>query len=158
MKLTQKQEGFVLSILEGKSQIDAYKSNYNCKNMKDETIYVKASNMIRKDNIRIRLEMLRSEKAKESKWTLDKLINEFVSVKEKCMQEVEVEVYDRASQEMVGTGEYVFKENGVIKALENIGRLLGYYTEKVEHSGETITKINFVSARSKGDGKGSSGK
>lgn len=132
MKLTQKQEGFVLSILEGNSQIDAYKANYNCENMKDETIYSRASRLMKEYKISARIETLRDEKVKESKWTLDKLIQEFVAVKEKCMQEEEVKVYDKALQEYVGTGEYVFKESGVLRALENIGKLLGHYTEKVE--------------------------
>lgn len=136
MKLTQKQEGFVLSILEGKSQIDAYKANYNCENMKDDTIYVKASLLMKNDKIRVRVDTLRNEKAKESKWTLDKLINEFVAVKEKCMQEVEVKIYNKETQQMEGTGEYVFKENGVIKSLENIGKLLGHYEEKIKHTGD----------------------
>jgi phage terminase small subunit len=132
MKLTQKQEGFVLSILEGKSQIDAYKANYNCENMKDETIYSRASRLMKEYKISARLDTLRNEKATESKWTLDKLIDEFVAVKEKCMQEEPVMKFDKQLGEYVETGEYVFKESGVIKALENIGKLLGHYTDKVE--------------------------
>ena len=145
MKLTQKQEGFVLSILEGKSQIDAYKANYSCENMKDETIYVKACNLMKKDNVRIRLATLRNEKAKESKWTLEKLIDEFVSVKEKCMQETPVMRYDKEQGTYVETGEYVFKESGVIKALENIGKLLGHYTEKMESNNTHEIKVHLES-------------
>ena len=134
MKLTAKQEGFVLSILEGKSQIDAYKDNYSYKNMNDNTIYVNACRMMKDTKISLRLKELRQQKANESKWTLEKLINEFVAVKEKCMQEVEV--LDRQGNP---TGEYVFKEHGVIKSLENIGKLLGHYEEKIRHSGEVKT-------------------
>ena len=56
------------------------------------------------------------------------------------MQEVEVEIYDKELCEMVGTGEYVFKENGVIKSLENIGKLCGHYIDQVKLSGEVKTK------------------
>lgn len=139
MKLTQKQEGFVLSILEGKSQIDAYKANYSCENMSDNAIYVNASRMMKEPKISLRLNELRSEQAKASKWTLEKLIDEFVAVKEKCMQEEPVMKFDKALGEYVETGEYVFKENGVIRALENIGKLLGHYEEKIKHSGEVKT-------------------
>lgn len=152
MKLTQKQEGFVLSILEGKSQIDAYKANYSYENMSDNAIYVEASKKMSLPNISLRLQQLRAEKAKESKWTLDKLIDEFVAVKEKCMQEVEVEIYNKETQQMEGTGEYVFKENGVIKSLENIGKLLGHYEEKIKHSGERELNINFNIPRPKREG------
>ena len=139
MKLTAKQEGFVLSILEGKSQADAYRANYNCENMQNDTIYVKANELMNNDKIKVRLEKLRNEQAKASKWTLEKLIDEFVAVKEKCMQEEPVMKYDKGLGEWVETGEYVFKEHGVIKALENIGKLLGHYEEKIKHSGEVKT-------------------
>jgi len=139
MKLTAKQEGFVLSILEGKSQVDAYKANYDCSKMKDDAIYVNASKLTKNAKVALRLEGLRNEQAKESKWTLEKLIDEFVAVKEKCMQEEPVTKYDKELGEWIETGEYVFKEHGVIKALENIGKLLGHYEEKIKHSGEVKT-------------------
>jgi len=139
MKLTAKQEGFVLSILEGKSQIDAYKANYKCDTMSDDALYVRASEVMKNSKVSVRLEELRNEKAKESKWTLEKLIDEFVAVKEKCMQEEPVTKYDKELGEWIETGEYVFKEHGVIKALENIGKLLGHYEEKIKHSGEVKT-------------------
>jgi len=129
--LTAKQEGFVLSILEGKTQIDAYKANYNCENMSDDVIYVRASEVMKNSKVAVRLAELRQQRANISGWTLEKLIEEFASVKEKCMQEVEVLVKFGNP-----TGEYVFKEHGVIKALENIGKLLGHYEEKIKHSGE----------------------
>lgn len=129
----------MLSILEGKSQIDAYKANYSYQNMSDNAIYVEASKKMSLPNISLRLQQLRDEKAKSSKWTLEKLIDEFVAVKEKCMQEEPVMKFDKELGEYVETGEYVFKENGVIKALENIGKLLGHYEEKIKHSGEVKT-------------------
>ena len=132
--LTAKQEGFVLSILEGMTQIDAYKKNYNCENMSDNAISREACLLLNEKlnpKITQRLAELRQQQAIESKWTLGKLIEEFASVKEKCMQEVEV--LDKLGNR---TGEYVFKEHGVIKALENIGKLLGHYEEKIKHSGE----------------------
>lgn len=137
--LTAKQEGFVLSILEGKSQIDAYKDNYSTKNMNDNTIYVNACRMMKATKISLRLKELRQQKANESKWTLEKLIDEFVAVKEKCMQEEPVMKYNKELGEWIETGEYVFKEHGVIKSLENIGKLLGHYEEKIKHSGEVKT-------------------
>ena len=36
--LTAKQEKFVQELIKGKSQREAYKEAFNCKNMKDETI------------------------------------------------------------------------------------------------------------------------
>ena len=44
--LTNKQEGFVQSLLKGKTQRQAYKDNYNAKNMADVTIDVKACELL----------------------------------------------------------------------------------------------------------------
>ena len=44
--LTNKQEGFVQSLLKGKTQRQAYKDNYNAKNMADTTIDEEACKML----------------------------------------------------------------------------------------------------------------
>lgn len=59
--LTEKQEKFVIELLKGKSQREAYKASYNAANMKDKTIDDKASLLWRKDEIKKRYEELRSE-------------------------------------------------------------------------------------------------
>ena len=59
--LTEKQEKFVIELLKGKSQREAYKASYNAANMKDKTIDDKASLLWRKDEIKKRYEELRNE-------------------------------------------------------------------------------------------------
>jgi hypothetical protein len=119
MKLTAKQEGFVLSILEGKSQIDAYKANYNCEKMSDKAIYVNASKLTKQTNIALRLEELRNQQASASKWTLERLIDEFATNHEMARGAKDV----RASND----------------SMKEIGKLLGHYEEKIKHSGEVNT-------------------
>ncbi len=131
MKLTVKEEKFVQGLFKGLSQRKAYKEAFDAKNMKDKTIDNKACDLNKKEEIRVRLTELQNEVAAENKWTREKLVEEFAAVKEKCMQEVEV--LDKFGNP---TGEYVFKEAGVINALKEIGKLSGHYVEKVEHSGE----------------------
>lgn len=146
MSLTVKEETFVQGLFKGLSQRQAYKSAYKCKNWKDTTIDNKACLLAKKNEIMKRLHELQQKQAEKSSWTVERLISEFDKVRSKCMQEEEVMIYDKCSKGYVGTGEYVFKEHGAIKAMENIGKLLGYYKEKIEHSGEikmptiTITK------------------
>ena len=151
MGLSRQQEGFIQSLLEGKKQVDAYRDNYSCKNMSNKSIYEEASKLRKNPNVSPRYEKLKEELdkelLKETMWSKERLIKEFEEVKKKCMQEVEVEIYDKESCEMVGTGKYVFKENGVIKSLENIGKLCGHYVEQVNHSGEVATTINIVPAK-----------
>ena len=65
-KLTNKQEKFVLGIIGGKSQRDAYKAAYNADNMKDSVVDVKASQLLRRDKIRVRYETLRGKVVDEA--------------------------------------------------------------------------------------------
>jgi len=59
--LTEKQEKFVLELLKGKTQREAYKAAYDAKNMKDSTIDSKSSLLFKQDKIRARYEELRQE-------------------------------------------------------------------------------------------------
>ena len=59
--LTAKEEKFSVDVFSGMTLTDAYKDAYNAENMKDETIYVKASELMKKDKIRVRLQELRDQ-------------------------------------------------------------------------------------------------
>lgn len=50
----------------------------------------------------------------------------FTDVYEKCMQAKPVMAFDRATGELVETGEYVFDSRGAVKSLEGLVKLLGY--------------------------------
>ena len=63
--LTEKQEKFVVELLKGKTQREAYKAAYDAKNMKESTIDSKSSLLFKQDKIRARYEELRSEMMKE---------------------------------------------------------------------------------------------
>lgn len=51
MRLTSKQEKFVIALVEGKSQRNAYKVAYSAENMKNKTIDKRASELFNKSNI-----------------------------------------------------------------------------------------------------------
>lgn len=59
--LTAKEEKFSVNVFSGMTLTDAYKDAYDAENMKDETIYVKASELMKKDKIRVRVQQLRDE-------------------------------------------------------------------------------------------------
>jgi len=134
MGLTVKQERYVQGLFSGKSQRQAYKEAFETSKMKDKTVDDKASLLYRKEEIRKRLQELQQEETNKSKWTRERLIAEFEEVKERCM--TAIPVLDREGNE---TGEYKFEHTGATKSLENIGKLLGMYTEKIE---STNTNIN----------------
>jgi len=88
-KLTTKQELFVQGLISGLSQREAYKRAYDCENMKDTTIDVKASQMFAQDKIRIRHNELLDEHKKRALWTRERSINELIWLQEQSKQDIE---------------------------------------------------------------------
>lgn len=58
--LIHKKEEFCQNIMDGMNQADAYRNSYDTENMSDSTIYKKASELMRKPDIRARLAELRA--------------------------------------------------------------------------------------------------
>jgi phage terminase small subunit len=129
-KLTPKQELFVQGLFKGLSQRKAYKEAYNIENMTDTSIDVKSCELAKNGKIMLRLKELQQETTNNNKWTIEKLIEEFQDLKEICKAE-----------KPLNSGEYKFEGQTVVKSLENIGKLLGYYTEKHKITGNMGVKI-----------------
>ncbi len=136
MALTPKQEKFVQGLFAGLSQRKAYKEAFNAENMSDNLIDKEACILAKNSKVSVRLKELQDARAKENGWTIDKLINEFEEIKDMC--KTAKPVYDYNGEP---TGEYRFDSNGAVKSLENIGKLLGFYTEQIKHSGNIGVKI-----------------
>lgn len=93
-------------------------------------------------DIRARIDELMKTRADrlqlDAYWVLKRLME----VSDRCMQAEPVMEFDHALGEMVETGEYKFDSNGANRATELIGRHLGMFANKVEHSGEIKTNHN----------------
>ena len=63
-KLTPKQDNFVMGLLKGMSQRQAYKMAYEADNMKNETIDKRASELFKRENIQLVYSQLIREKQK----------------------------------------------------------------------------------------------
>ena len=87
--LTTKEEIFVQCLVEKKSQREAYKFAYNCENMKDESIDVKASNLFKKDKIRLRYEELINELKQQMFYTVEKANDDLNWIKLKAKEDIE---------------------------------------------------------------------
>lgn len=74
--LTPKQEKFAQCVASGMTQADAYREAFGQSNMSDKTLIVKASQLMAKDNIGIRVQELQNESAKVIPITVQDLINE----------------------------------------------------------------------------------
>lgn len=92
MKLTPKQEKFVLGLIEGKSQRKAYiDAGYSTKNKTDNYIDKEASNLYKNRKINVRYEELLNEVAEQSKWTRQKAFEEYEWLKNIAKSEMEME-------------------------------------------------------------------
>ena len=64
--LTPKQTKFIDTYIETGNASEAYRQAYSCQNMKDSTINVKASEMLKNGKIRVRIEELQRDLKKSS--------------------------------------------------------------------------------------------
>ena len=140
-KLTVKQEKFAQCLFSGMSQREAYKATYDAKNMKDNVIDIAASKLFKNPKVTIRLEQLTDELKERNMVTVEWVLNKLKSVCERCMQEEAVMTKD--GDEYVESGVYKFEHSGANKSLELLGKHLGMFTDKIEHSGE-IKMPNIV--------------
>lgn len=92
MKLTPKQEKFVLGLVEGKSQRKAYiDAGYSTQNKSDNYIDTRAYELSKNGAITDRLEELLAEIAEESKWTRIKAFEEYEWLKNVAKSEMEAD-------------------------------------------------------------------
>lgn len=150
-KLTQKQENFCLKYIECGDASEAYRNAYNAKNMKPETINKRASELYLRGEIKGRIEELRSKIEKDSLWTVDKLIKAHTRIYEMGVGDVASShiVTEGAGDGISNTREVDMKDTnlaGAKASLVEIGKLLGYYTEKLKVEGELSLK-DFIKTR-----------
>lgn len=80
--LTPKQEKFCQKYIETGNASEAYRQSYDCENMADETINVKASELLNNGKITVRLDELRNKHAKRHAITVDTLLAELEEVRQ----------------------------------------------------------------------------
>jgi phage terminase small subunit len=79
-ELTAKQNKFKDSIIKGMNQTDAYRSAYNCENMKSETIINKAYILANRGDIRAIIEQGRKELENAEIWTRKQALEELSNI------------------------------------------------------------------------------
>lgn len=80
-ELTDKQMNFVLGILAGKTASDAYREAYDCKNMSNQCIWVKASELRSHDKVTVWLEASKALSLVDVKCTRDAHLRELERIK-----------------------------------------------------------------------------
>jgi len=156
-KLNKQEEEFAKNLFLGDSQIDSYRKAFKqSKNWKDNTVYVKASVLAKKDKVKVRIEELRgkmSHKVEESSLkSAAEVLNDISEVIEKCMQRQPVMIgkgkdrkqlkefveFKDGSEEELGV--WKFDSSGALKGLELYGKHLKLFTDKVETVNHNINE------------------
>lgn len=81
-KLTAKQDAFARDVFEGINATDAYRNNYNTKNMSDNTIWKEASKLLHDPKVAPRIAELQAEAAKASQVTVESITKELEEARE----------------------------------------------------------------------------
>ena len=115
--LTAKQENFVELLTQGTSQTSAYKGAYDTQNMSDKSVWEEASRLRKHPKVSTRI--LELEKEKEARRRL-----QAVSREERVLNELERIAF--------GDGPVA----GKLKAMELLGKHIGFFTPKKVHEVE----------------------
>ena len=77
-KLTAKQEAFCQGIADGMGQADAYRAAYDADNMKENSVYVQASKLMKNPKIAQRIADLRFEVQEKQLWSREMSVKALV--------------------------------------------------------------------------------
>lgn len=124
VKLSPVREKFCQNIASGMTQADAYRDAFNPKNSKDKTIWENASRVMNDSKVRARVEELKQEVIKGIRYE-----------REDCFEEIN-EILTLAKQE--GNLQLA------LKAIEDKGKLMQLFVEKVENHNINTTPFEVV--------------
>ena len=123
--LTLKQENFADIYLKIGNASEAYRRAYNAENMGQAAINIEAKRLIDHPKIALRIDALKVQIQRHTVLDIGFVVGSFQEIYERSMQHHMV--LDHKGEP---TGEYQFNAAGANKAMENIGRLLGFYVDK----------------------------
>ena len=135
MMLTQKQEEFAKCIVEGMSQIDAYKKAYNADKMTDNSIYREASLLMDNPKIAQRIKELRDMLSKPSILTAQQRLEYLSRIITGEEKELILTVLDGKQAEI----EKSIDINTRLKAVDIMNKMQGEYVTKI--AGEVTMKL-----------------
>ena len=132
-KLTDKQRTFVAEYLVDLNATQAaIRAGYSPKTANEQ-----AARLLANVNIAAAVAEAQAERATRTEINQDYVLNNLVEVTERCMQKRPVcTMKGEQVQDENGNGVWSFNAQGANKALELIGRHLGMFTEKHEHTGK----------------------
>lgn len=135
--LTPKQQRFVEEYL---IDLNATQAAIRAGYSKKTAAVIGAENLI-KPNIQKAVEEAQNKRAERTEITQDYVLSNIQKVIERCMQQEAVQARDGSPLLVQGPdGDlaclFEFKENGALKGLELLGKHLGLFKDKIEHTGK----------------------
>ncbi|MGL4569327.1 MAG: hypothetical protein ACRCU6_12475 [Fusobacteriaceae bacterium] len=110
--ITDKEEIFLQELIKGKSQREAYRIAYPNSKMKDKSVDVAASKLLKKDKVLLRYKELRQKTEETTLWSYEKA------------QEELLEMLKDSKSDGSYTGRY--------NAIKELNALAGFYDKKKE--------------------------
>ena len=132
--LTPKQQRFVDEYLIDLNATQAYiRAGYAVKS--DDVASATASKLLRNAKVQEAIAKAQNKRSERTEITQDYVLNNIKRVVERCMQ---IEAVDgETTTEDGGIAQaFMFKEQGALKGLEMLGKHLGLFKDKVEHTGK----------------------
>ncbi|RKJ96646.1 terminase small subunit [Alicycliphilus denitrificans] len=129
MALTPKQEAFALAYVETGNASEAYRRSYNAVKMKSEVVANKASALLKKGDVRVRVEELKARAVERHDITVDDLIRELEEARTAALTTEKPQAA------------------AMVAATLGKAKLLGLITDRQEHTGrdggpiETVTRV-----------------
>ena len=130
MALTPKQEAFALAYVETGNASEAYRRAYNAGNMKPEVVANKASALLKRGDVRVRVEMAQAKAVERHETTVDDILREL-----------------EEARALAAGGEKP-QPAAMVAASMGKAKLLGMLTDKTEVTGkdggpvETVTRVS----------------
>ena len=87
-----------------------------------------AHDLVSKGYIQERIDEYKKQEAEKNSVTMAGIIKDLREIQERCMQKEAVMEYDHNDKCMKESGEWTFKENGALKAVELIGKTIGAFS------------------------------
>jgi len=130
-KLTDKQQRFVQEyIIDLNATQAAIRAGYS-----EKTADVQGPRLLGNVRIREEIRKAQAEAAERLHLSQNWVLLRLKEISDRCCQAVPVMQFNRSSGEWEETGEYKFDSAGANKATELLGKHLGMFVERVEHSG-----------------------
>lgn len=105
----------------------------------ENTANEQGSQNLAKLSIQEYIAKLRQPIAEKLKITREGVIKDIITIKERCMAEEPVMIYDPTEKGMVESGEYRFDSNGALKASDMLAKHIGFYEKDNAQSKTEIT-------------------